>query len=319
MLKKIRDTLKRGRNYCKAPAITLQQPIFRLSLGIVGVAIFYSLAMTWGFFHYRTQYTELSSSAVLTSASHFEREKAKLVAKIGGLEDALQRTEHFTQKLEAAVGVESNKLNKGVGPLSEQEDLAEFLKRVHQLPKVGSTALKQDWQEGKFDTEFYAKLNVKIDEMAEFASRLEERINEVYTASQEKISFWSTTPSHWPVQGWVTSEFGMRYNPFGGYRFHEGLDIAAPVGTSILAPSDGIIIMSKYDSGYGNSVIIDHGYGVTTRYAHASALFVTEGDRVMRGQKIAAVGSTGSSTGPHLHYEVKVDGISTNPMNYIFE
>lgn len=100
---------------------------------------------------------------------------------------------------------------------------------------------------------------------------------------------------------------------------HNGVDIAAPIGTPIIAPSDGVVIYAGPKGGYGRAVIIDHGYGIQTLYGHTSQLFVSEGDHVSRGEKIAAVGSTGASTGPHLHYEVHVDGIPTNPMNYILK
>ncbi len=284
----------------------------------IGILV-YSVVLTWGVIHYKSEFNSLVRSGRLEAANQIETQKTQLLAKIGFLEDALQRSERFTQKLESSIGIESGKLDKGVGPLSEQEDLAEFLKRVHRMPKAGTLALQEDWRNGKLEQDFYGKLNSKLDEMTEFASLLEGRVNEVYTATQENQYFWSSTPSQWPVHGWVTSEFGMRYNPFGGYRFHEGVDIAAPVGTIITAPSDGIVITSKYMGGYGNAVVIDHGYGITTKYAHASELFVIEGQKVMQGQKIAAVGSTGSSTGPHLHYEVKIDGIPTDPINYIFK
>src|SRR5690606_5699978 len=120
------------------------------------------------------------------------------------------------------------------------------------------------------------------------------------------------------VKGWLTSGFGYRYSPWGGnVKMHKGVDIAAPTGTSVMAPSDGVVVFSGSKGGYGSTVIIDHGYGIKTLFGHNSQLFVSEGDKITRGQKISAVGSTGASTGPHLHYEVHVDGIPTDPMNYI--
>ena len=100
---------------------------------------------------------------------------------------------------------------------------------------------------------------------------------------------------------------------------HEGLDIAANPGTPVVAPADGMVTYAGYDAGYGKLIVIDHGYGVETRYGHNSEIQVAVGQKVRHGQRIAAVGSTGRSTGPHLHYEVRVNGQPIDPLNYILE
>lgn len=124
----------------------------------------------------------------------------------------------------------------------------------------------------------------------------------------------------WPTPGYttITSQFGYRTHPVTGtYKYHSGTDIAAPTGASILAAASGTVIMAGYNAGgYGNYVVIDHGGGVTTLYAHASALCVSNGQFVSQGQLIAKVGSTGMSTGPHLHLEVQVNGQRTDAMSY---
>lgn len=124
-----------------------------------------------------------------------------------------------------------------------------------------------------------------------------------------------TVPSIWPTAGYVSSPYGLRWN---GTEFHQGIDIAAETGTPIVATADGIVTSAGWNgSGYGNMVDVDHGGGIVTRYAHASAVAVTPGQEVRRGQVIAYVGSTGHSTGPHLHYEVRVDGTPVNPAAYL--
>ena len=123
-----------------------------------------------------------------------------------------------------------------------------------------------------------------------------------------------TTPSIWPTQGYVSSPYGLR---FGGTEFHRGIDIAAEMGTPIVAAADGVVTAAGWNGGYGNMVDVDHGSGVVTRYGHASAVAVTVGQQVRRGQVIAYVGSTGRSTGPHLHYEVRVGGQPVNPAAYL--
>ncbi len=118
----------------------------------------------------------------------------------------------------------------------------------------------------------------------------------------------------WPVTGTITSPFGWRSNPFGGSpEFHQGLDIAAPSGTTVTSAAGGNVIMAQWYGGYGNYVLIDHGGGYSTGYGHLSAIYVSNGQSVKRGQAIGAVGSTGASTGPHLHFEVRIDGKPVDP------
>jgi len=297
-------------------ALNLSQTSLRLVGALFAFFLVFSTVMTWGFLYYRAKSGKGESSTI----AQLEQEKAQLVAKIGSLEGNLKRIEKFTEKLEASIGVESGKLNKGVGPITEQENLGEFLNRVNNLPRLSSRSLSRDWRAGKFDEAFYEKMGLKLDELAEFAINLEERVNEVYEANEDRISFWASTPSLWPTQGWITSGFGYRLSPWGeGVKMHKGIDIASPYGSAVFAPSDGTIVYAGYKGGYGNTVIIDHGYGISTLYGHNSELFVSEGDKINRGMKISSVGNTGSSTGPHLHYEVHVDGIPTDPSKYIFE
>ena len=124
-----------------------------------------------------------------------------------------------------------------------------------------------------------------------------------------------TVPSIWPTSGYVSSPYGLRWN---GTEFHQGIDIAAETGTPIVATADGVVTSAGWNgSGYGNMVDVDHGGGIMTRYGHASAVAVTVGQEVRRGQVIAYVGSTGYSTGPHLHYEVRVNGQPVNPAGYL--
>ena len=118
----------------------------------------------------------------------------------------------------------------------------------------------------------------------------------------------------WPVTGTITSPFGWRSNPFGGSpEFHQGLDIAAPTGTTVTAAAGGTVIMAQWYGGYGNYILIDHGGGYSTGYGHLSAIYVSQGQSVSRGQAIGAVGSTGQSTGPHLHFEVRINGKPVDP------
>ena len=145
-------------------------------------------------------------------------------------------------------------------------------------------------------------------------------LQEVQEFLEDRRSIIASTPSIWPALGLVTSSFGMRNSPFTNLRkMHEGMDIATAVGTLIRAPADGLVVQAGDESGYGRLVAIDHGYGITTRYGHCSELLVIQGQRVRRGDPIATVGATGSATGPHLHYEVRFNGVPVNPSKYILE
>jgi len=128
----------------------------------------------------------------------------------------------------------------------------------------------------------------------------------------------ATTPSIWPVRGTVTSLFGWRISPFGGgNELHPGVDIAYPTGAPVAATADGEVVVSGLAGGYGNLVQIDHGNGISTLYGHNSQLAVTVGQHVKKGQVISYAGSTGQSTGPHVHYEVRINNTPIDPMKYL--
>jgi murein DD-endopeptidase MepM/ murein hydrolase activator NlpD len=129
----------------------------------------------------------------------------------------------------------------------------------------------------------------------------------------------SNVPSIWPVVGPLRSGVGMRSNPFGGssIEYHKGQDIAAPTGTPVSAAADGVVVIAGWVRGYGNGIYIDHGNGISTRYGHLSRIDVVVGQTIKQGQHLGLVGSTGRSTGPHLHYEVRINGEPTNPLNYL--
>jgi len=124
----------------------------------------------------------------------------------------------------------------------------------------------------------------------------------------------------WPVPGYtrISSKYGMRTHPITGvYKLHTGTDISAPMGANFIAANDGIVTKAEYNGAYGNMVIIDHGGGVSTLYAHGSEILVQVGQNVKRGEPVLKVGSTGYSTGPHAHFEVRLNGVVTDPMPYI--
>ena len=148
----------------------------------------------------------------------------------------------------------------------------------------------------------------------------EREIQEIYEQLSDKKSMLQSMPTMTPTDGYITSGFGVRFSPFSGRRkMHEGLDLANRYGADIVAPGDGLVQFAGVKPGYGKILTIDHGYGLQTYFGHTAAFYVKAGDRVKRGQRIAAVGSTGRSTGPHLHYEIHAHGTPIDPMYYLLD
>jgi len=156
--------------------------------------------------------------------------------------------------------------------------------------------------------------NLTADGSTREESELERKLRVI-----ERTSSPEYLPTIWAHLGKINNEFGFRRNPFGGrsYEFHSGMDIDGDRGDMVVAPADGRIKTAGWQGGYGRLVEIDHGNGLTTRYGHLSKLEVKEGDRIKRGQLIALVGSTGRSTGPHLHYELRLDKKAINPRRFL--
>ena len=162
------------------------------------------------------------------------------------------------------------------------------------------------------------RMHSDLEQLKTEASIQEHSLQELYEFLKEQKSILVSTPSLWPARGWVSSGFGYRKSPFTGLReFHKGIDIATRLGTPVIAPADGIVTYVGRKGGFGKIIIINHGYGIVTRYAHLLKTFKKSRQKVKRGEKIAAVGNTGRSTGSHLHYEIRVDGVAVNPWNYL--
>lgn len=229
----------------------------------------------------------------------------KFSQQVKNFETEMARLERFEKKLRVITALESSKSmekNWGVG--------GPYGLTSHSF----STSLEKETQS------MVERLSEGLDHLTNQAKMQVISFQELDEYLRSQKSLLSATPSIWPARGWVTSAFGFRKSPFTGAREkHEGWDIAARTGSPVLASADGIVIVAGRDSGYGNLVEVDHGYGLVTRYGHNSRYVVKVGDRVKRGQVLSYVGNTGRSTGPHLHYEVVLNGVSVDPQNYILE
>ena len=164
-----------------------------------------------------------------------------------------------------------------------------------------------------------SQLTDQLDELTRLLSQRSDQLDVLESVLMENQLSRRLVPSIRPVDmGWLSSGFGWRIDPLTGQRaFHEGVDFVASVGTPILAAAGGIVVTSEYHPEYGNMIEIDHGNNLVTRYAHASKRLVEVGAIVLRGQKIGEVGNTGRSTGPHLHFEVRRNGVAVNPSRFL--
>jgi murein DD-endopeptidase MepM/ murein hydrolase activator NlpD len=164
-----------------------------------------------------------------------------------------------------------------------------------------------------------SEVRVDLNALTRRANLLASSFKEAADSLSVHSARLSATPSIMPTQGWLSSAFSsMRSHPILHVaRPHEGIDVTAPMGTPIEAPAAGVVRDAGWEAGYGNTIVIDHGFGTVTKFAHASKVLVREGQRVSRGQRIALVGNTGLATGPHLHYEVHVNGRPVDPLRYV--
>lgn len=207
---------------------------------------------------------------------------------------------------------------KTAGIQSEMEQLEQLENDLRQLTGAAATekkSKKNDGQGGPGIKPNVDNLNETLDILAAEIQTRRANLESLKSGLVQQREQLAITPSIWPASGEVSSRYGLRW---GGSDFHPGIDIAADEGTPVVATADGVIVESGWNSGgYGYMVDIDHGNGIITRYGHNSQLAVSVGTAVKKGQVIAYVGNTGFSTGPHLHYEVRVNGRAVNPDKYL--
>lgn len=241
----------------------------------------------------RLSQVENENRVVRSEINRIEKEMSNLQTFI----DSLELYDKKLRSYAPLRPIDDELRNMGVGgytPLFEKEELSLNVKS--ELTNVSET----------------------LDNLVGRARLQKSSFDELANFLEEKAYLRNHTPSIMPVQGWLIRGFGYQIDPFTGQvKMHEGLDIAAPTGTPIVVPADGTVRYAGNKKDYGLSVEVDHGYGFVTRYGHCQRIRVNSGMRVKRGDVIAYVGNTGRSTGPHLHYEVRVSHTAVNPLNYV--
>ena len=242
-----------------------------------------------------------------------------LMQNLEEVKRSLRRVQDYTAKLGELTSLKFQKVRQetGIGPLSAEE---------FGVAKA-ATATEIDTK-----TADYVPLGVNMDNLTfqpvfnrlssigQDANKHALELQHLLSNLSQQKSLLSSIPAVAPVDGWITSGYGARVSPFTGDKsLHMGIDIAAPVGTPILAPADGVVIFTGAKDGFGNFIMVAHGYGVVSRYGHNHQNMVQPGQKVMRGEQIGTVGMTGRTTGPHLHYEVWVNGKTENPKKFILD
>ncbi len=279
-----------------------------LKIIISGVSLFFLI-----FAFILIDYFNVKSTALMVKK--LKAENKTQAQKIVMLEDTmkelnqkLSKFEEYKRKLNIIAGLESplalTEVGQGDIPSGGAQTLGNNI----------NTSLKT------IKKEAISKSSNKITQIKNKASKIEENLDFLYKYFKEQQKILASTPSIWPTKGILTSGFNWRIDPFTGLReFHQGLDIATQLGNPVVATADGIVIESSSKKDYGNYVIILHNYGYKTIYAHLKKRLVKVGQKVKRGDVIGLVGSTGKSTAPHLHYEVRVHNKPVNPLDYILE
>lgn len=263
-------------------------------------------------YHSLAQITEQQKQALQEQ----EQERKALENKSQKIEELAKQTEEMQTQVEEL---------SSLGEKIQQKALEKKLLPERELAKLGwkrgqttsrSRGFRRPPQKGEGLTE--NALKEHLDELSGALPQQEAELRQLLQQLDQYLMLVERYPSHWPVRGRISSSFGYRIHPLRFRRiFHEGIDIAVPTGSSVKAAASGKVIFAGNRSGYGKTIIINHGSGLQTLYAHNSKLHVKAGQWVEKGQLICSSGNTGSSTGPHLHFEVRENGRPKNPLDYL--
>ena len=240
-----------------------------------------------------------------------------LMQNLADVKSSLRRVQDYTSKLGELTAVKVKTVSKktGIGPLTSEEFAKANLPTVQKPPSSDYVPLGVSMDKLVFRPVFDRLRGINRD-----ANRHAVELQHLLSELSQQKTLLASVPTIKPVDGWITSSFGTRISPFTGKKTaHRGIDVAAQVGTPIHAPADGVVIFSGAKAGFGNFIMIAHGYGVVSRYGHNHQNMVEVGQRVQRGEQIATVGMSGRTTGPHLHYEIWVNGRVENPKKFILD
>lgn len=248
----------------------------------------------------------------LEEKDHMRSEAKHVSAHLERAKDKLKKLDEHMSMLRDLTEMRVGNISEqaGIGPLNIEEDVVRQANLVSDQP-VGVLGIS-------YEDFIFRPLMQEISEVETITEHQNGALKMLLLNLQRKRHLIFSVPIGKPVNGWIASSYGYRISPFTGQRtMHYGIDIAARVGTPVVSPADGVVIFAGTKSGFGRFLMIAHDHGIVTKYGHNSELFVKSGEHVKRGDPIAAVGSTGRSTGPHLHYEIWVNGKPQNPKRFL--
>jgi murein DD-endopeptidase MepM/ murein hydrolase activator NlpD len=295
------------RSRFSAKPITLEAPHLLLIFFLFIVSVFLAAAALYYWtLRYAVRFDlPLVQNVVMTATQaettrqdrYVKQNLAAMATKLGQMQAQLMRLDALGERVQGLAGIRPEEFN-----------FKELPGRGGAEPSPGAS---HEFTLGEFQS--------ALDELATAVEHRSDYMNVVETALMEDKVKAKLLPTIQPVNvAYNASSFGWRVDPFtGNQAFHPGIDFAAPIGTPIVAAAGGVVIAAEYHHEYGNMLEIDHGNDLVTRYGHTSKLYVKVGDIVRRGQHVADIGSTGRSTGPHLHFEVLVKGVPQNPSKFL--
>lgn len=325
----------------KVPRIAFKAITFGVSVSIIALMIFS--------YDYLMILQEVYKNKHLSIENKHLKEQIELFQmKINAITDDIDRINTFENKLRSISGIDKfkpqinekkeikTKINNNQSTLFMPKETILNDKNYLDLKKLYEQKIASDLGQANayiytkewvdlskeslgFATK-YAFFDFQFSKIKKTVKDIEININELDQYLLDRQSFLRSTPMLLPTKGWITSFYGPRKSPYAKrIKMHEGIDIGARPSSNIIATADGKVTFSGKKPGFGYIVKLDHGYGVETIYAHAKKLTVKHGTKVERGDLIAKVGSTGYSTGPHVHYEVRVNGTPVDPLNFILQ
>jgi len=288
----------------------------KISAAILGIGILVSSYIIYDYVIYQKQLAEIQ--ALRTETDSQQKEIHLFLQKINLLEEQLNKLKEMEKQVERDLK-EITELKKGkkVYPVAPRKKTPpatkEFGKETPPLKEDEVSILEKE------RSRLVSHLHQDLLELRRESFYRAQSLQELKDFLQAQKSILLSVPSLWPVFGPITSSFGETRitSSSGGTKPHSGVDISVPQGTPVLAPADGVVSFAGWESDYGRLVCIDHGNGFSTMHGHLKEIYVQPGDRVFKGQAFATVGISGNSTGPHLHYEVRIHGHRVNPTHYL--
>ncbi len=311
--------------------ITLPISYFKISAFVIAVVVISFFAGLIDYFGLLAQ--SLENKKLKIENLNLQKQFQVVEGKLNSLQSGLDRVGLMTNKLKLITDTQMKDRSERLSfptqintePTASQKNADRMTSDdfISQEPLVSADSpvntLKGEVAAER-STSNYASLVIRIDEAVKDSALKEQSVIELWEMLSDRQSLLASTPNIKPARGPIGSRFGYRIDPINGkQKMHAGVDMTVPPGTPVRAPADGVVSFAGWDEQYGKLISIDHGYGVLTRFAHNSQLYVQVGQKVSKFDVISASGSTGRSTGPHLHYEVRVNGVPVNPMNYILD